>query len=157
MASLAKINQCICNLQSQIDEIEVSQGIQSIVAGDNITVDDADPLNPIVSSTGGGGDVCILADIDTTDTRILGEGDECLTIVFTEDDPVSVEIPDDDTYDFAIGTLISIVQGGGGLVTISGEDSAEVNGQASVDTMGQHTGILLVKISANNWIAVGGI
>ena len=29
--------------------------IQSIVAGTNITVDDTDPLNPIVSATGGGG------------------------------------------------------------------------------------------------------
>lgn len=30
-------------------------GIQTIVAGTNITVDDTDPENPIVSSTGGGG------------------------------------------------------------------------------------------------------
>ena len=29
-------------------------GIQSIKAGDNITVDNSDPLNPVVSSTGGG-------------------------------------------------------------------------------------------------------
>lgn len=29
--------------------------VQSIVAGDNITVDNTDPANPIVSSTGGGG------------------------------------------------------------------------------------------------------
>ena len=29
-------------------------GIQSIVAGTNISVDDTDPLNPIVSATGGG-------------------------------------------------------------------------------------------------------
>ena len=31
-------------------------GIQSIVAGDNITVDNSDPANPVVSSTGGGSD-----------------------------------------------------------------------------------------------------
>lgn len=30
-------------------------GIQSVVAGTNVTVDDTDPLNPIVSATGGGG------------------------------------------------------------------------------------------------------
>lgn len=30
-------------------------GVQSIVAGSNITVDDTDPQNPIISSTGGGG------------------------------------------------------------------------------------------------------
>jgi hypothetical protein len=32
-----------------------ASGVQSIVAGTNITVDDTDPENPIVSSTGGGG------------------------------------------------------------------------------------------------------
>lgn len=50
-----KLWNCVCSLQRQVEEIVVEQGIQSIVAGDNITVDDTDPLNPIVSSTGGGG------------------------------------------------------------------------------------------------------
>lgn len=31
-------------------------GIQSVVAGTNVTVDDTDPLNPVVSATGGGSD-----------------------------------------------------------------------------------------------------
>lgn len=35
----------------------VSGGIQSIVAGTNVNVDNTDPLNPIVSSDGGGGGV----------------------------------------------------------------------------------------------------
>lgn len=34
---------------------ESGSGIQSIVAGTNVTVDDTDPLNPIVSASGGGG------------------------------------------------------------------------------------------------------
>lgn len=34
---------------------ECGGGIQSIVAGANVTVDDTDPLNPIVSASGGGG------------------------------------------------------------------------------------------------------
>jgi hypothetical protein len=40
-----------------IDVTELSNstsGIESIVAGDNITIDDTDPLNPIVSASGGG-------------------------------------------------------------------------------------------------------
>lgn len=32
-------------------------GIQSIVAGTNVTVDNTDPLNPVVSATGGGGGI----------------------------------------------------------------------------------------------------
>lgn len=32
-------------------------GVQSVVAGSNVSVDNTDPENPIVSATGGGGDV----------------------------------------------------------------------------------------------------
>lgn len=57
----------IKDLQNRVDTIVVvagdgsgtggggSAGVQSIVAGDNITVDNTDPSNPIVSATGGGG------------------------------------------------------------------------------------------------------
>jgi nitrogen fixation protein len=34
-----------------------------LVAGDNITIDNTDPLNPIISSTGGGGDVPTLQEV----------------------------------------------------------------------------------------------
>lgn len=34
---------------------QVSPGVQSVVAGTNVTVDNTDPKNPIVSATGGGG------------------------------------------------------------------------------------------------------
>lgn len=46
-------------------------GVQSIVAGTNITVDDTDPQNPIVSSTGGGGSDSTIYKTDgsTTDNR----------------------------------------------------------------------------------------
>lgn len=33
-----------------------TQGVVSVVAGDNITVDNTDPLNPVISSEGGGGE-----------------------------------------------------------------------------------------------------
>lgn len=52
--------------------------IQSIVAGDNITVDNADPANPIVSSASGGGGggtsewTEILSDHFTTNTTMSG-------------------------------------------------------------------------------------
>jgi len=40
-------------------------GIQSIVAGTNITVDNTDPLNPVISSTGGGGSTTFADDTQT--------------------------------------------------------------------------------------------
>lgn len=39
----------------KLDWTEVASGVQSIIAGTNVTVDNTDPQNPIVSSTGGGG------------------------------------------------------------------------------------------------------
>lgn len=48
-----------------------SPGVQSIVAGTNVTVDNTDPLNPIVSSAGGAGISSVVAgadiDVDNTD------------------------------------------------------------------------------------------
>ena len=38
-----------------LDGVEQSGLVREIVAGDNVTVDNSDPLFPIVSSTGGGG------------------------------------------------------------------------------------------------------
>jgi len=37
------------------ETVASSGGIQSVVAGTNVTVDNTDPLNPVVSATGGGG------------------------------------------------------------------------------------------------------
>lgn len=42
-------------LEALLAENQSNGGISSIVAGTNITVDNSDPANPIVSSTGGGG------------------------------------------------------------------------------------------------------
>jgi len=39
---------------TDLEEIIGDGVVQSIVAGDNITIDNTDPLNPIINSTGGG-------------------------------------------------------------------------------------------------------
>jgi len=46
--------------------------LDSVVAGTNITVDNTDPLNPIISSTGGGGTGDMLKSVyDTDDDGIV--------------------------------------------------------------------------------------
>ena len=39
-----------------VTPIPNTEGIQSVVAGANVAIDNADPFNPIISATGGGGD-----------------------------------------------------------------------------------------------------
>ena len=41
----------------------ITSGVESVVAGTNVTVDDTDPRNPIVSSTGGGGGITGVAPV----------------------------------------------------------------------------------------------
>ena len=48
-------------------------GIQSIVAGDNITVDNSDPANPVVSSTGGSSDGGVITE-DSDTVVFTGNG-----------------------------------------------------------------------------------
>lgn len=55
--SLKKLTDALARLQSQINALGsgTGGGVQSIVAGANITVDDTDPQNPVVSATGSSG------------------------------------------------------------------------------------------------------
>ena len=53
-SALANSQREIYTMQDIIDSVP-SGGVQSVVAGTNITVDDTDPANPIVSASGGGG------------------------------------------------------------------------------------------------------
>lgn len=46
----------------------VEDGVESIVAGSNITVDDTDPANPVISATGGGGGGTFLFEQDVPAT-----------------------------------------------------------------------------------------
>lgn len=56
------------------------EGIQSIQAGNNITVDSTDPQNPIVSSTGGSGDTNIIESISRNGNPITPDGSKNVDI-----------------------------------------------------------------------------
>ena len=54
-----------------LDKLGGGTGVQSVVAGTNVTVDNADPQNPIVSASGGGGgagDYILIRDEQTQNT-----------------------------------------------------------------------------------------
>ncbi len=53
----------ITNINNELDEIKNTPHIESVVAGTNVTVDNTDPLNPIVSASGSGGGTGIVETI----------------------------------------------------------------------------------------------
>lgn len=59
--------------------------IESVVAGTNITINDADPLNPIISSTGGGGSQTL------ADTLILGSTTDGENISISSGDSIILD------------------------------------------------------------------
>lgn len=67
-----------------------NNGIQSIIEGTNITIDNTDPLNPIISSAGGGGTGWGLTGNSGTDNSInfIGTTDDIDLTVRRNDNPV---------------------------------------------------------------------
>jgi hypothetical protein len=60
-------------------------GIQTIVAGTNVTVDDTDPLNPIINATGGGGSQTL------NQTLVLGNSTNGENIVLDSGDAIVLD------------------------------------------------------------------
>ena len=72
-------------------------GVQSVVAGTNITVDNTDPLNPIISSTGGGGTQTL------AQTLVIGKHTGGNNIIVDNADAIELEntsLLKKGTYDF---------------------------------------------------------
>lgn len=55
-------------------------GLQSIVAGANVTVDNTDPANPVVSATGGGGDRIDVTEQGVDNTGVSDVTAELITL-----------------------------------------------------------------------------
>lgn len=98
-----------------------------------------------------------VAIIDSTTSRSLIADSAFRTIVFTNGSAITATIPNDTTHNHQVGTQISLIQSGAGLLTVNAESPATVNGVASVDSQGQYSGILLVKTAANTWTSVGNV
>ena len=75
---------------------------------------------------------------------------------------IAFKLPTDATYNFAIGTAITVLSIGVGAVTISAVTpgtTTVVSGGAvpASPTLAQYKTAVCIKLSANNWAVVGGI
>jgi hypothetical protein len=71
-------------------------------------------------------------------------------------------IPTDATYDFPIGTTLVVYQKGAGITSInavtSGTTTVTSAGAVSaVPVLARYKAAAAIKLSANNWVVVGGI
>lgn len=102
-------------------------GVISVVAGTNVTVDDTDPQNPIVSASGGGGTT---EHVDKTASFTVSTADTKKIYVMTSGSPIVVTLPDlsAETTDFEWAFYVAGAGGG----------SFDPNGESSNNTAGNN-------------------
>ena len=122
-----------------------------------------------LSTTGGAmtgaitGNVAITAFrpiISTTSATInLANGTHDGTFIYSNlGTAVTVNIRDNATEAFPVGTEIDIIQAGAGVVTLTPASGVELNGDtANIAITAQWGGVTLKQITVDGWIAVGKI
>ena len=75
---------------------------------------------------------------------------------------IAFKIPTDATYNFAVGTAITVLSIGVGAVTISAVTSGtttilSAGAVAASPTLAQYKSAVCIKTAANTWYVVGGI
>lgn len=118
-----------------VKHVFVSEALNAFEAGLNETI----PLN---GQTG------------TTYTLAIGDAGQLVTL--TNAAAVALTVPTNATAPFAVGTQITLTQGGVGKVTIAGAVGVTVNsadGYLSLRT--QWSSATIIKTATNSWILIG--
>jgi hypothetical protein len=120
-----------------VKHVFVSEALNAFEAGLNETI----PLN---GQTG------------TTYTLAIGDAGELVTL--TNASAITLTVPTNATAPFAIGTQITIAQGGAGQVTIAGAATVTVNAADTATKLRtQWSAATLIKLATNSWILIGDI
>jgi hypothetical protein len=122
-----------------------------VITGDVLT---ADVYNSLVAFTVG-------ADKTTDYTAVIGDSYQTL-ISMNKATAVAFKIPTDASANIPIGSVITVISKGAGLVTISAvtPGTTTINSSATVPaspTLAQWKSAACIKVAANSWIIVGGI
>jgi hypothetical protein len=122
-----------------------------VITGDVLT---ADIYNSLVAFTVG-------ADKTADYTAVLGDSYQTL-ISMNKATAVAFKIPTDASANIPIGSVITVISKGAGLVTISAvtPGTTTINSAGAVPaspTLAQWKSAACVKVAANSWIIVGAI
>ena len=92
-----------------------------------------------------------------------GSGDEYQQLIpINKATAIAFKIPTDATYNFAVGTVITVLNIGAGLCTISAVTPGtttllSAGGTAASPTLAQYKSAACIKTAANTWYVVGAI
>lgn len=90
---------------------------------------------------------------------ILRSGDANNYLRVSSAAPTEVLIPNDSVFNFPVNTIIILMQGGSGSVTITADGGVVINYPASLTLTiaEQYAQVYLRKVAANTWDACGGL
>ena len=92
-----------------------------------------------------------------------GSGDEYQQLIpMNKATEIAFKIPTDETYNFAIGTVITVLNIGAGTCTISAVTSGtttvlSAGSVAASPTLAQYKSAALIKTAVNAWYVVGAV
>ncbi len=121
-------------------------GVVSVEGVDLVDVDDLETAN-VNGQTG------------TTYTLALSDRGQIVTM--SNASANTLTIPTNASVDFDPGTVITIIQIGAGVTTVTASSTVTLNGVASPSTGGainnQYGGVSIVQLSANTWVMSGDV
>lgn len=96
-------------------------------------------------------------------TYTLASTDQYQVLVLTTNASTkTVSIPTDATYNFPVGTAITVLNTGAGLLTINAVSSGtttvtSAGASSAAPTVAQHKTAVAIKTAANAWTVVGAV
>jgi hypothetical protein len=94
----------------------------------------------------------------TSTSYTLDATDTGKAIVLTNSSPITLTIPAESTYDFAVGQTFLVIQNGTGAVTIAAAVGVTLRSKSSlVKTSGQFAEARLIKTASNTWLLSGDL
>lgn len=100
---------------------------------------------------------------DKTTDYTAASGDEYQQLIpINKATAIAFKIPTDATYNFAVGTVITVLNKGAGTCTISAVTSGTTTilssgASAAAPTLAQYRAASCIKTAANTWYVVGGL
>lgn len=120
----------------------------NFTAGDVLT---AANLNAAVHT------VPINAQTGTSYTLVLTDG-QAKVVTMTNAAANTLTVPANASVAFAVGTYITVVQGGAGQTTISAAGGVTLQSYAgALKISGQYAGAALIKTATDTWLVIGGL